>query len=215
MNNLYIYCEGDTERIFVEKMISPFLTSHGIYARSVLSGDGRSGRRGGIAGYSQVKRDLTRICREHPNEYVTTLIDYAPVLTVPLGFDEKGTVYDTVRSKERAIEKDLKMPNLLMNFELHEFEAYLYCNPEAFEPYGRRAPDQIRRIIEQAGGPEMINTSPDTLPSRRLDGVIPGYTNAKKMHTTRILENVSLEQIRSKCTHLDEWLDRVCEVCGV
>lgn len=35
----------------------------------------------------------------------------------------------------------------MMNFELHEFEAYLYSNPDAFLIYGKKAPAMVRYIV--------------------------------------------------------------------
>lgn len=160
--------------MFVEKLLRPFFESQGIEAIVILAGIGSLGRKGGISGYSQMKGDLSRICKEHPREFVTTMIDYSPGIRLQLEYEESGTVYDIVRSKETAIEKDIGVPNLMMNFELHEFEAYLYCNPDAYAVCDREAPGKIRKIVSRASCPEMINTDPSTLPSRRLNGVIPG-----------------------------------------
>ena len=212
MKRLYIYCEGFTEKIFAEKVLQPFFGSRDIAVSTILAGNGRSGRKGGISNYSRVRGDLSMIWREHPNEFVTTMIDYSPVMKLPLEFDESGTIYDVVRSKETAIEEDIGAPNLIMNFELHEFEAYLYCNPDAYSGYGSKAPDKIRKIVSRASCPEMINTDASTLPSRRLDDIIPGYTCMKKINTVKILERTTLDQIRSECRHFEDWLNRLCEI---
>lgn len=87
MSMLYIYCEGSTEEIFVKNILIPYFESHGVYIRTILA----SGK-GGIAQYEQVKRDLLRICREHPHEMVTTLIDYSPVKTLPFECADSGSV---------------------------------------------------------------------------------------------------------------------------
>ena len=114
-------------------------------------------------------------------------------------------------SKENAIEKDIGLNNLMMNFELHEFEAYLYSNPDAFSIYNKDAPETIRRIVKKADGPEYINTDPNTLPSKRLNEVITNYTNTKVRQTTKLLNQITLEQIRSQCAHFNYWLSRISE----
>ena len=149
------------------------------------------------------------MCTEHPHELVTTLIDYSPLIRLGLKYDDRGTVWDTVRSKEAAIECDIGMPNLIMNFELHEFEAYLYCNPDAYEEYGRNAPKRVRDIVEKAGGPELINTDVNRLPSKRMNEVIKGYTGAKRYYTNLLLDRITLDQMRHQCPHLNEWLERI------
>lgn len=130
------------------------------------------------------------------------MIDYSPVMEMPFEYSLNGTVQDIARSKEKAIESYLGLSNLIMNFELHEFEAYLYSNPLAFVKYGKKAQETISKIVEKAGGPEYINTSFDNMPSRRLNHIIPNYTKSKKIHTSALLENLTLAQIRSECEHL-------------
>lgn len=213
MSRLYIYCEGSTEKIFVDKILIPFFKSRDIAVQTIIAAKGSDGKKGGIAQYDQVKRELTRICREHPHEHVTTLIDYSPVFSLPFEYDSAGTIYDSIVSREHAIEDKIGLPNLIMNFELHEFEAYLYCNPDAFKIYGKVAPVTIKRIVNQAGGPEMINTDVNTLPSKRLNKVITNYTGSKMVNTTKLLEHITLEQIREECKHFNDWLSRLCEIC--
>lgn len=87
MTMLYIYCEGSTEEIFVKTLLVPYFEPRGIYIKTILA----SGR-GGVAQYEQVKRDLTRICREHSHEVVTTLIDYSPVKTLPFECVSSGSI---------------------------------------------------------------------------------------------------------------------------
>ena len=70
-------------KIFVEKLLAPFLSCRGISVYTIMAARGIGGNKGGIAQYNQVKRELTNICNEHPSEHVTTLIDYSPVFGLP------------------------------------------------------------------------------------------------------------------------------------
>lgn len=101
-----------------------------------------------------------------------------------------------------------------MNFLLHEFEAIFYSALDAFREFGSSCPAKVRKIVDKFGGPEMINTSADTLPSRRMNSIIPGYTDSKTFYTKKLLEKMSLHEICSKCDHFREWLERVVDVCG-
>ena len=103
----------------------------------------------------------------------------------------------------------------MMNFELHEFEAYLYSNPDAFLIYGKKAPAMVRYIVNKAKGPEYINTDPNTLPSKRLNEIVPNYTNSKVLHTRKLLKQITLEEICSQCEHFNYWLSRVCDKFGI
>lgn len=213
MTNLYVYCEGQTEKTFVDDLLSPFLADKGIYAIPIICGDGRSGKKGGIWNYQQVIRELTVLCHEHPNEFVTTMIDYSPPHKLELDYKTEGTVDEQIRSMETAIESSIKANNLIMNFMLHEFEAIFYSSPDAFIEFGSSIPAKVQRIADKSGGPEMINTSADTLPSKRLDSIIPGYTETKTFYTKKLLENMTLDGICSKCDHFREWLKRVIDLC--
>lgn len=104
MTNLYVYCEGYTEKTFVDGLLSPFLADKGIFTIPIICGDGRSGKKGGIRNYQQVIREFTRLCHEHPNEFVTTMIDYSPPHKLGLDYETEGTVAEQARSKEVAIE---------------------------------------------------------------------------------------------------------------
>ena len=214
VNNLYIYCEGATERTFVEDKLYPYLLPKGIAAFAVLAGDGRSRDKVGISGYHQVKRELTRLCREHPNGYVTTLIYYSPPLNVDFDYDQSGSISDQIANKERGVEQDIGFENLMMHFQQYEFEAIFFSCPDAFDGLGKNISKTIRRIADEAGGPEFINTSPNSMPSKRLDKIIPGYRKTKVYHTQMLLEKMSLKEICSGCDHFRQWIERIIRVCG-
>ena len=52
VSRLYIYCEGHTEKIFVEKLLAPFLSCRGISVYTIMAARGIGGNRGGIAQYN-------------------------------------------------------------------------------------------------------------------------------------------------------------------
>ncbi len=214
MKQLYIYCEGTTEKTLVEDKLYPYLLPKGIVAIAVLAGDGRSRDKGGIANYHQVKRELARLCREHPHEYVTTLIDYSPPLGVDFNYDQSGGIDAQIRNKECGIEKDIGLKNLIMHFQQHEFEAIFFGCPDAFEGLEKNLSEEVRRISDESGGPEYINTSPDSMPSKRMNILIPGYGKSKVYYTQMLLENMSLKQICSSCNHFRQWIERIIRVCG-
>ncbi len=213
MSRAYIICEGKTESVFVDKLISPYLQNYGIYSTRLLLNSGDTGRKGGVASYARLKGEIKRVCHEHRNELVTTLIDYSPLIKTGLNYDTNGTALEAVNSKESAIEQDIGMSNLVMNFELHEFEAYLYCNPEAYSEYGKNAPEKIRNIVKESGGPESINTDVNKLPSKRMNEVIKGYTKSKLYYSNILLEKMTLEQMCQQCPHLNDWLKKVVNRC--
>jgi uncharacterized protein (DUF4415 family) len=58
---------------------------------------------------------------------------------------------------------------------MHEFEAFLFSNPSAYQNYGVM-PDQVKEIINiknRYETPEHINNSYETAPSKRLMKIMP------------------------------------------
>ena len=78
MKRVYVYCEGQTEKQFVDIVLKQYMQNKGLEMTPTIAGDGRKSKRGGISGYAQAKRELQRLCHEHRNETVTTMIDLAP-----------------------------------------------------------------------------------------------------------------------------------------
>ena len=80
---LYVYCEGQSEKIFADRLLAPFFRKDGIEIKVILANN----KKGGIANYAQFKRELIRLCDEHSNEYVTTMIDYSPVKNLQIAYE--------------------------------------------------------------------------------------------------------------------------------
>jgi hypothetical protein len=62
----------------------------------------------------------------------------------------------------------------------------------------------LRKIVEFAGGPELINDDPATAPSKRLRARVPGYQ--KTSHGPICIGRLGLAALRAQCPHLDAWL---------
>ncbi|MDR2166847.1 MAG: DUF4276 family protein, partial [Clostridiales bacterium] len=78
MKRVYILCEGQTENDFVEIILNPFLQNVGVIAIPIICTTKRTPSKkykGGISSYGKIKKELMRLCGEHPNELVTTMFD--------------------------------------------------------------------------------------------------------------------------------------------
>lgn len=79
MVNVYILCEGQTEEQFVKQVLSPYLLEYDIFSIAVIFATRRTAAkkfRGGVSDYGKIKDQIIRLARSHPNEYVTTMLDY-------------------------------------------------------------------------------------------------------------------------------------------
>ena len=91
---------------------------------------------------------------------------------------------------------------------MHEFEGLLFSNCERLPkdwPTGFRA--SFQAIRNQFDSPEEINDSPETAPSKRVEGLVPGYE--KPLLGALAAIEIGLDAIRAECPHFNEWLTQL------
>ena len=92
---------------------------------------------------------------------------------------------------------------------MHEFEAMLFSDCDALanavdEPDSAA---ELRSILGQFAGPEHINDSKETAPSKRILDLFPSYN--KLLHGNRAVNMIGLDRIRDECPHFSDWLGRL------
>jgi len=92
---------------------------------------------------------------------------------------------------------------------MHEFEALLFSNPDRF-PQGIGRCDlaaDLRMIRQGFASPEDINDSVETAPSKRIEGLFPGYE--KPLFGVIAAMEIGLPTMRQECPHFNNWLERL------
>jgi hypothetical protein len=92
---------------------------------------------------------------------------------------------------------------------MHEFEGLLFSDCGAFSR-GIGRPDLesgFQAIRASFPCPEDINDSPLTAPSKRVEGLLPGYQKPL-LGTLAVLE-IGLSKIRQECPRFDAWLKKL------
>ncbi|MFQ3632293.1 DUF4276 family protein [Roseiflexus sp.] len=215
-----ILCEGQTEETFVKHIIAPHLLHNGIVAipTLIVTRQLRSGMasRGGITRYPQVRRDILNLLHDKSAAMVTTLIDYyglpddfPGVATLP-----EGSPYQKVAHLEQAFAQDIGNARFFPYFMLHEFEAFLFVQPEVMtqtlDQRGSLGP--LFSNPSSVASPEEINDGPHTHPAARIQRRFRQYRKA--LHGPLIIEKIGLSAIREKCPHFDAWLRRLEGLAG-
>ena len=214
MKRLYILCEGQTEEEFVCSILNPYFESMGVYAQPIICTTKRTPTKkykGGVTSYAKVKKELRRLCGEHPNELVTTMFDlYAfPYDTLDLK-NIPSDVYDKVKFIENTIAENIgnRFNNMVFSLVLHEFEGLLFSDVSAFENItDQETVDVLRSVRAAVPTPEHINESPETAPSKHIERVIPDYS--KPTDGIDIAEQIGLEKIKTECRHFANWLAKL------
>ena len=219
MKRLIIVVEGDTEKEFVDKVLSPYLYGKGLQSVNCFK---IKHTRGGLTKYQHLKTDLIN-CVYESNVLVSTLIDfYALPKDFPKNEESKKIVNkgDRLSFLERAITEDLEtekgqaFPHLLPYIQLHEFEALVFSSIDAIKSlYSNEDAkfNALEQIITAYPNPEDINDSPQTAPSKRLKNnqLIKGYN--KINDGIMIIEEAGIETILSKCPRFKTWVETLIE----
>ena len=219
MKRLIIIVEGDTEKEFINKVLSPYLFGKGLHSIDCFK---IKHSKGGLSKYQHLKTDLIN-CVYESNVLVSTLIDFYALPKDFPKYEEAKTIVnkaDRLTFLEKAILEDLeidkneKFPNLLPYIQLHEFEALVFSSIDAIKSlYSNEDAkfSELGQIIAEYQNPEDINDSPQTAPSKRLKNnqLIRGYN--KFNDGIMIIEEAGIETILKKCPRFKTWVETLIE----
>jgi len=220
---LYVLCEGQTEDVFVNRILKPYLKSFGVIVKSqILLTNVKKNIAGGITEYNnQVKRDLklmfkSNLSNDHIKYYFTTMFD---LYALPSDFPDKqkhdlcSDCYNKVELIEKSFNKDINRDDFIAYMQLHEFEALVFSNLDGLilDYIGKeKAIDNLKiQLSNCSNNPELINNNPQTAPSKRLEKALyPTKYNKPKSGITAT-QNVGIEYLKSKCHHFGEWVEKL------
>lgn len=213
---LLLLVEGQSEEIFVKRTLSEHLVQHGVYVeepivcwtKRVPSG---GGYRGGVSHWKQIKDNLELLIRDS-NAWVSTLLDFYGLPEDVPGYQEAcglGNPRDKVVALQERLRFEINHPRFIPFLALHEFEAWLFCAPDVVaDHFGQtRLAEPLRRVVQEAGAPELINHGKDTHPKARLKNLVGSYKEISDGAT--IIRKIGLERVRLACPHFDNWLHQL------
>ncbi|MEO5349402.1 MAG: DUF4276 family protein [Magnetococcus sp. YQC-3] len=215
MTRLRILVEGQAEEMFVKRTLHPFLRECGVEVEPIilLTKENPSGANflGGVSNWKGILTNLL-LLTGGSNGWVTTLIDYYGLPADCPGYRETEAIADPeqrVVAVQTAVQQAIDRPRLIPFFALHEFEAWLFSDPQVVaDHFGQ--PDlaqQMGQIVQDAGAPERINHGPDTHPKARLRTLWPYYRPLA--HGPLLMGKIGISRIRAACPHFDKWLTQL------
>lgn len=223
MTRLLVSVEGETEERFVYEVLAPHLYTRG-YTSVVASPMGMAQqriRRGGVKAWAGVLQDIVNKLREDRGLIVSTMVDYYGMprnwpgrAAVPLSGAtpsqiadpiEQGMLDAVVGEMGSGFDASRFVPYVMM----HEFEAMLFSNcSKLAEVIGQPALEpRLQAIRNEFDTPEGIDDSPDSAPSKRIEGLIGRYQ--KSYLGTAAALAIGLEAIRGECPHFAGWVERL------
>lgn len=214
---LFIYCEGQTEEMIVERLLRNHLARYGVKVeRPELAATSLdpAGQRGGFVNWDAIQFDLRQIFAEDddPNLRFTTFLDvYAmpPKVLQLAGFSGPVGAPAEVDAVEQAIEGVFQEPRFKAYLQRHELEALLLADMDAVESVFHRdkaGVQDLRSAISIWGNAEDINHGRATHPSARLASAVVGYQDLKASNAYFVLAAADFDTVRGKCPRFDSWL---------
>ena len=208
MFNLYIYCEGQTEESFVKNSLMSYFMQKNIILYPIIcrTKEGPNGIfKGGITDYNKAVKEIKRLCGQHPNEKVTSFIDYYGLKNIPQVVYTGPDKYKLISDIEKKFYEDVGFSNFIPYISLHEFESLLFTSPEEFSYLKSTAVTKFKTILSEFdNNPELINSGIETAPSKRILKEINNYS--KVLDGNTIAKKITLSEIRNKCKHFNEWI---------
>ena len=217
MKRLIIVVEGDTEKEFVDKVLSPYLYSKGLQSISCFK---IKHTKGGLTKYRHLKIVLIN-CMYESNVIVSSLIDFYALPKDFPKYEDAGKIVNKAERLsflENAIIEDIenekggRFPNLFPYIQLHEFEALVFSSINGISSlFGSNEADfaEIENTINAHSNPEEINNSPLTAPSKRLKKSIKGYN--KVIDGIMIIEEIGIDTILRKCPRFNNWVQSLIQ----
>lgn len=215
---LHFLVEGQTEFNFVNQVLKHSIekTSLSIsVSKLTTKRDEKLGRKfsGGASSYEKLKKEVFLFLKDKSTDFrLTTMID---LYKFPSGFptfeEIKNSPYIRVKKMEGELYKDFKDHRFIPYIQLHEYEAVLFSDPQKFSEIYENVDTGIKNLVEIAStqNPEEINDGEHTAPSKRIIKEIPRYENEKSSVGASVAEHIGLEEIRKKCPHFKEWLEKL------
>jgi len=208
MIRVHIFVEGQTEETFVREVLQPRMNDKEIYLNSILVRTSTRGK-GGVSTYAKIKPQITRKCLEDNSSFVTTMFDlYGLPNDFPMAGNNTSDPLAKAKEIEDGLSQNISQQNFIPNLLVHEFEALLYSDPNAFSKW---FPNQVAQAMlkekSNFSSPEHINDSPQTAPSKRILKHRSDYE--KPLHGSLIAMDIGLDVICQQCQHFAQWIQKI------
>ena len=132
---------------------------------------------------------------------------------LPENYSEDLDPYEKIKLVEENLYKQVNNEKFLPYIQLHEFETFLFVDSEVtvnnlLNCRKSQLKSKIDDILaEFKNNPELVNNSPQTAPSKRIVKMYPGYQ--KPLVGTFVWQALGIDEIKNKCRHFSEWLEKL------
>jgi hypothetical protein len=207
---------------FAKNYLAAHLITFGIIvdARCVMTSKNKFRKyRGGLLDYQRAKNDIENwVKEEHKNDdiFFTTMFD---LYALPNDFPDFEAAkkytdpYQRVAFLEKSLADDINISKFVPYLQLHEFEALLLANPQnlAIEYFEKvHEIEALQQLVARYdNNSELINTGPETAPSKRIIKLIPEYEGNKVTVGAALAGIDGIATLKQRCRHFGDWITKL------
>ena len=217
MNCVAMLVEGPTEEQFVKKVLSSYLLKKEIFVEPIIVKTKITVQqtfKGGTIKLEKILNDIRRLITPKYS-LVTTFLDFYGLdkSFLPENYSEDLDPYEKIKLVEENLYKQVNNEKFLPYIQLHEFETFLFVDSEVtVNNLLNCRKSQLKSKIDDIlakfkNNPELVNNSPQTAPSKRIVKMYPGYQ--KPLVGTFVCQALGIDEIKNKCRHFSEWLEKL------
>ncbi|UQZ90058.1 hypothetical protein C4J81_12935 [Deltaproteobacteria bacterium Smac51] len=227
--DLVVIVEGQTEVSSLKRTVGQYLYDH-TGCEAIFAAIGKTGAdKGGHKSFEIFINQIQMFAKQYPGVYISTFFDYYGFNPRWKEFEalkkaalKKGDdIIKTIGQLEElmamkvlgAVGISLREGHFLPYIQLHELEALLFADTdilgEELQPLADSAnlKQEFMTIRTEFDNCEMINDSPLTAPSKRIEK-LARYVKGKSARSQAgpIMEKIGLLKIRQACPRFDQWI---------
>jgi hypothetical protein len=220
MKRVCVVCEGQTEELFVSKVLAPAFCDKGLYLSPEMI-ETSLGHRGGALSYERVKRHLRNLLRQKSAPTVTTFFDLYRLDKRFPGFaaaqqseflNRKLDILHTELAKDVIAEAECAPTRFIPHIQPHEFEALLFSDVAVLtrvETGWAKAGEALSRVRAAVETPGHINGHPDTKPAAHLARELKNPRFNKLDHGPIAAAKMGLPIIEAECKFFAAWIKQL------
>jgi len=213
MKRVLISVEGQTEETFVREVLARRLWEIQIDLTPIIIATKRMKQgkkfKGGLTTYDHARNDINLLLQDTNAVAITTMYD---LYHLPQNFPgyascPPGDCYTRTAYLEAQFQQDVGDPRFRPYLQIHEFEAFLFVQPEKTAEILTSASrlNDLYKIRRSFNSPEEINDGEMTAPSKRILKLFPNYD--KPLYGSLVAIGVGLDAISLECPHFREWME--------
>jgi len=220
MIRVHVICEGQTEEMFINEVLSESFLNKNIYLYPVLIG--KPGHKGGNFRFERLLTDVRARLLGDTSSYCTTFFDFYGLPEDFPGKEDAKAQRDISKKAHcllTALTERLQhtlgtepLQRFIPYVQMYEFESLLFSNAAGLARaiYQTSLEAAFQEIRDAFDTPEEINNSRVTAPSKRIEDLYSAYD--KPVHGSLAAIEIGLDRIRRECRLFDEWLRRIEEL---